>query len=70
MKVKRGKIARRQKKLQVEEEHWMQHMLKRCWDQLQPEVQERVVVAAGGTQSLDAILKDEPVVAVKEVSPG
>jgi hypothetical protein len=57
LKVKRSKMARRQLKLQVEEEQWMGEMLKRCWDQLQSDVP---------TQSLDAVLK-EPVVAVEEI---
>ena len=37
LKVKRSKMARRQMKLQFEEEKWMEEMLKRCWDRLQPE---------------------------------
>lgn len=66
MKVKRSKIARKQLKLQVEEEQWMGEMLKRCWDQLQPGGAVGVGMADVPTQSLDAVLK-EPVVAVEEI---
>lgn len=67
MKVKRGKMARRQMTLQLEEEQWMEEMLKRCWDQLQPAPQAGLMPVP--TQSLDAVLKAEPSVAVKEVAP-
>lgn len=71
MKVKRSKMARRQMRLKMEEEQWMQEMVKKCWDQLQPAATDapqtvREVVSA---QSLDAVLKAEPAVAVKEVAP-
>ncbi|KAF7188613.1 hypothetical protein HII31_10275 [Pseudocercospora fuligena] len=69
IKVKRSKMARKQMKLKVEEEQWMESMLQQCWEQLQPE-------QAGGvmpipTQSLDAALKAEPraTIAVHEVAP-
>lgn len=64
LKVKRSKIARRQLKLQVEEEQWMDEMLKRCWDQLQPADDDPMMVP---TQSLDAVLKAGPTVAVTEL---
>jgi hypothetical protein len=67
LKVKRGKMARRQMTLQIEEEKWMDEMLKRCWDQLQPAQQAGLMPVP--TQSLDAVLKAEPSVAVKEVGP-
>ncbi|KAK5175613.1 uncharacterized protein LTR77_000752 [Saxophila tyrrhenica] len=66
LKVKRSKIARRQLKLQVEEEQWMDEMLKRCWDQLQPAQQGQVSTP---TQSLDAVLKEGPTVSVTELRP-
>jgi hypothetical protein len=67
LKVKRGKMARRQMTLQIEEEKWMDEMLKRCWDQLQPAQQAGLMPVP--TQSLDAVLKAEPSIAVKEVRP-
>ena len=67
MKVKRSKMARRQMTLQIEEEKWMEEMLKRCWDQLQPEQQAGLMPVP--TQSLDAVLKAEPSIVVKEVGP-
>lgn len=68
LKVKRSKIARKQMKLQVEEEQWMDEMLRRCWDQLQPEIQQSLMPMP--TQSLDAVLKGEPNVVVRELEPG
>ncbi|KAK4503560.1 hypothetical protein PRZ48_004475 [Zasmidium cellare] len=68
MKVKRSKMARRQMRLQVEEEQWMEDMLRKCWDQLQPAVEAGLVPAP--PQSLDAVLKAGPVVSVDEVIPG
>ena len=67
LKVKRSKIARRQLKLQVEEEQWIDEMLKRCWDQLQPGQEGLAPVQA---QSLDAVLKEGPSVAVTELRSG
>ncbi len=67
LKVKRSKIARRQLKLQVEEEQWMDEMLKRCWDQLQPGQEG---LGPMSTQSLDAVLKDGPTVSVTELRSG
>ena len=63
LKVKRSKIAMRQRKLEVEEEAWMEKMLDRCWDQLQPEPRANVVPA----QSLDAVLKEGTQVSTQEV---
>ena len=57
-------MARRQLKLQIEEEQWMDEMLKRCWDQLQPEG-----AVSAPAQSLDAVLKSEPRVVVNEIRP-
>ena len=68
LKVKRGKIARRQLRLQVEEEQWVEEMLKRCWDQLQSGMPEHL--GPTQAQSLDAVLKDEPTVSVNEVPSG
>jgi hypothetical protein len=65
MKVKRSKLARRQMTLQLEEEQWMEEMLKRCWDQLQPAQQAGLMPVPA--QSLDAVLKAEPSVAVEVV---
>lgn len=65
MKVKRSKLAMRQMKLEVEEEAWMGEMLKRCWDQLQPEPKGGIISVP--TRSLDAVLKEGAVVAEREV---
>lgn len=65
MKVKRSRFAKRQMKLEVEEEAWMEEMLKRCWDQLQPE--QKAGVVAVPARSLDAVLKEGTVVAEREV---
>ena len=67
MKVKRSKLAKRQMKLEVEEGQWMDEMLKRCWDQLQPEPHAGVVGVAAPVRSLDAVLKEGTVVAAREV---
>lgn len=64
LKVKRSKIARRQLKLQIEEQQWMDEMLKRCWDQLPP---GQEALASLQPRSLDAMLKDGPTVAVTEL---
>lgn len=68
MKVKRSKMARLQMRLQVEEEQWMEEMLRKCWDQLLPVVEAGL--GSAPTQSLDAILKAGPAVSVEEVIPG
>ncbi|KAK5133605.1 hypothetical protein LTR08_007553 [Meristemomyces frigidus] len=62
-KVKRSKMARRQMKLQVEEELWMKEMMLKCCDQLAGQT-------ICPTQSLDAVLKAEPTVAVEELPLG
>ena len=67
LNVKRSKMARRQLKLQIEEEQWMEEMLKRCWDQLQPEEQAGLMPVPA--QTLDAVMKAQPSVAVSEVEP-
>lgn len=67
MRVKRSKVARKQLKMQFEEEKWMEEMLKRCWDQLQPAQQAGLMPVPA--QSLDAVLKAEPSVTVKEIGP-
>ncbi|KAI7002649.1 hypothetical protein D0869_14635 [Hortaea werneckii] len=66
-KVKRSKMARRQMKLQVEEEQWMEEMMKKC-DELSLDSESGV--RPKSTQSLDAVLKAEPDVSVKELSAG
>ena len=63
-KVKRSKMARRQMRLQVEEEQWMEEMLKRCSDQLSLSDSTPTTVVP---QSLDAVLKAEAEVVVREV---
>ncbi|KAI7526461.1 hypothetical protein KC331_g16943, partial [Hortaea werneckii] len=65
--VKRSKMARRQMKLQVEEEQWMEEMMKKC-DELSLDSESGV--RPKSTQSLDAVLKAEPDVSVKELSAG
>ncbi|KXT16356.1 hypothetical protein AC579_5577 [Pseudocercospora musae] len=69
IKVKRSKMARKQMKLKVEEEQWMESMLQQCWEHLQPE--QTGVVVPTPTQSLNAALKAEPraTLAVREVAP-
>lgn len=62
MKVKRSKMARRQMRLKVEEEAWMEEMLKKL-------ALERDALAAVPTQSLDAVLKAGSVVEVTELPP-
>ncbi|EME83434.1 uncharacterized protein MYCFIDRAFT_81700 [Pseudocercospora fijiensis CIRAD86] len=67
IKVKRSKMARKQMKLKVEEEQWMESMLQQCREQLQPEQAGGVTLIP--TQSLDAALKAEPRATVAEVAP-
>lgn len=69
IKIKRSKMARKQMKLKVEEEQWIQCMLQQCWKQLQPEQAD--VVMPVPAQSLDAVLKAEPgaSVAIRELVP-
>ncbi|KAK3670296.1 hypothetical protein LTR78_009850 [Recurvomyces mirabilis] len=66
MKVKRSKMARRQMKLKVEEEAWMEEMLRKLAAESMPgmTLSER----EGMPQSLDAVVKAEPVVVVTEVA--
>ncbi|KXS99252.1 hypothetical protein AC578_6183 [Pseudocercospora eumusae] len=69
IKVKRSKMARKQMKLKVEEEQWVENMLQQCLEQLQPEQTGGVMPMP--TQSLDAAVKAEPraTVVVHEVAP-
>ncbi|KAK4626841.1 hypothetical protein CLAFUW4_04824 [Fulvia fulva] len=67
IKIKRSKMAKRQMKVQIEEEQWMEEMLKTCWQQLQPAVDSGLLPAS--TQSLDAVLKAAPTVFVNEITP-
>ncbi|KAF2721677.1 hypothetical protein K431DRAFT_223658 [Polychaeton citri CBS 116435] len=65
MRVKRSRMARRQRKLQkhleMHEEYFMSEMLKRCWDELQPGSETGMMPIP--PQSLDAVLKGEPLIA-------
>lgn len=63
MKVKRSKMARQQLKLKMQTDQWTETMLKRTCDHLQP------AVDATSTQSLDAVLKTVPTIAIDEVRP-
>lgn len=63
-KVKRSKMARRQTKLQVEEDRWIEEMLNKCCDQLACESGSISVPA----QSLDAVVKNGATVEVNEIS--
>ena len=63
IKVKRSKMARRQMKVQLEEEQWLEEMMKKCCDQ--SSLQNDCF-----TQSLDAVLRTEPTVAIGEVLSG
>lgn len=65
MKVQRSKLAKRQMKLEVEGEAWMEEMLKRCWDQLQSD--QKAGMMPVPPRSLDAVLKEGTVVAQQEV---
>lgn len=67
IKVKRSKIARKQLRLQVEEEQWMETMLRRCLEELQ--TVQRAACLPSATLSLNAVLKEGPSVAVCEVAP-
>jgi hypothetical protein len=68
LKVKRSKIARRQMRLQIEEEQWIEEMMNRTWDQLQPAVQKEL--RSLSAQSLDAVLKADSSITVRELEPG
>lgn len=65
MKLKRSKLAKRQMRLEFEEAAWMGEMLKRCWDQLQPEQKGGIMPVPA--RRLDAVLKEGTVVAEREV---
>ncbi|KAK5126133.1 hypothetical protein LTR85_011488 [Meristemomyces frigidus] len=65
-KVKRSKMARRQMRLKVEEDQWIEEMLSKCCDQL---ASEPCSVSAP-PRSLDAVLKGEATFAIDEVSGG
>ena len=67
-KVKRSKMARRQMRLQVEEEQWMEEMLKKCSEQLH--LSDEAVPLAIATQSLGDAVKTAPMIAVNEVPAG
>lgn len=70
IKIRRSKLARKQKSMQLEEAEWLEVMTKQIWDTTQPSIE---VGAAAATllltQSLDAALKLEPAVAVDELAP-
>jgi len=67
-KVKRSKMARRQMRLQVEEEQWMEAMLKKCSEQLH--IADEAVPLVVATQNLNDVVKAAPMVAVSEVPAG
>ena len=66
LKGRRSKLARRQMKLEIEEERWTEEKLKRCRDQLQPETERGRTLSQG--KYLDAVLKVAPTVTIKEVN--
>lgn len=70
MKVKRSKMAKQQMRMKVEEEKWVEEMLK-CMDSLQMVSLEAARVVAGEPSivSLDAVNKGGSVVAISEVVP-
>lgn len=70
MKVKRSKMAKQQMRMKVEEEKWVEEMLK-CMDSLQMVSLETARVVAGEPSivSLDAVNKGGSVVAISEVVP-
>ena len=63
MRLRRGRGRSRQMSLQVEEDSWMEEMLKRCCDQLAPVE----LMQAVPTESLDNLLSKEPTVTVSQV---
>ncbi|SMQ45290.1 unnamed protein product [Zymoseptoria tritici ST99CH_3D7] len=67
MKIKRSKMAKRQMKLQREEEAWIAEMLRACNEELQYEndVGERI----DSQQSIEAAMKNTPGIAVNEIVP-
>ena len=65
MKVKRSKMAKRQMKLKIEEEQWMESILENCRAELQPAVKSRLLPVR--TQKQDAAVKTVPTVAISEV---
>lgn len=68
MKIKRSKMARRQMKLQREEEAWVEEMIKTSCERLRDDVHISAR-RASATDSLDTILKDVPEVSIDEVNP-
>lgn len=65
MKVKRSKMAKRQAKLQREEEAWAEEMLKASCEQLRNEV--RLTDRGTSTDSLAAVLKAIPTISIEIV---
>ena len=65
MKVRRSRMAKRQMKMQLEEEQWMEIMMNKCWDQLPSS--DELGSHSVPTQSLEAILKSQPVISVQEL---
>jgi hypothetical protein len=64
IRLKRSRMARKQMKLKVEEEQWMESMLKQVWDTLQPP--DTMEMRDMEPESLD---KAGPAVAVSEITP-
>ena len=56
MRVKRSRLAKRQRVLEVEGERWMGEMLRRCWEELRPGEEE--VKGKGKVVSLDEVVKE------------
>ncbi|CZT21203.1 uncharacterized protein RCC_07065 [Ramularia collo-cygni] len=67
MKIKRSKMARRQMKLQREEEAWMEEMLRNSSERLRTEAYETARPASA--DSLLVALKDEAAVLITEIDP-
>lgn len=62
-------MARRQMSVQIEQEQWMEEMLRQCSEQLQPHASTANNISGEPFhQSLDAVLKNEAVVVVSELS--
>lgn len=68
MKVKRGKMAKQQMRLKVEEEKWVEEMLK-CMEAVSLDGAARADADEPGVLSLDGVAKGGSVVAVNEVVP-
>ena len=66
VRLKRGRTKSRKMSLQIEEEQWMEEMVKRCWDQMQPAEPGGLTTVL--PPALDGSHKTEPTVCVTQVA--